>query len=478
MENRNFFEKWRHFIQAAFFAVSNGYMRGFATGKIYTGNTKVICFPGLNCYSCPGALGACPIGSLQTVLGSNSYRISLYVFGFLSLFGTLLGRAVCGFLCPFGLVQDLMYKIPFKIKKKNLPGHKYLKYMRYVVLAVFVVLLTSLIKDVTGTGVPWFCEWICPSGTLFAGLPLIVMNREFQEAIGPQFFWKLAVLIVILIGSVIYDRPFCKYLCPLGALYGVFNPVSTLRLVVDQDKCIRCGMCQQACGADIRTFENPNSPDCIRCMKCVSACPVNAIESTWTIGGRRIESRLLPNEETGENPQTLWTVLLAVAAVLGGAGTVLTVMKVSLFSVYLLYQQELYSGFAVLTSTVFSLVKVTISVILIITGVLLYTNRNDRNELRRAGERFKTAFRIYAVGLLIYVPSLIFALSLASSSITNVIMAPFPVIGILLLMLLAKMTADKAEGKKVTDALWWVLYLVTLAIAVYGCVMGMMSIFT
>ena len=257
MKKRYFFEKYRHWIQAFWFAFTNGYARGYLTGKIYTGNTKILCVPGLNCYSCPGALGACPIGALQAIIGSPAYRISLYVFGFISLFGVLLGRVVCGFLCPFGLVQDLLYKIPFKIKEKNLPGHKWLKYFRYVILVVFVVLLTSLIHDVTGTGSPWYCEWICPSGTLLAGIPLIAMSPDFQAAIGFQFFWKLSILIIILLLSVAYYRPFCKYVCPLGAIYGVFNPVSTYRLVVDPNKCVKCGMCQKACGMDIKTFENP-----------------------------------------------------------------------------------------------------------------------------------------------------------------------------------------------------------------------------
>ena len=110
----------RHLIQAAFFALTNGYAQGFATGRIYSGENKSLCVPGLNCYSCPGAYFACPIGSLQAVLNSRNFKVSCYVFGFLMMTGALLGRLVCAFLCPFGLVQDLIYHIPFPRKRKNM----------------------------------------------------------------------------------------------------------------------------------------------------------------------------------------------------------------------------------------------------------------------------------------------------------------------------------------------------------------------
>ena len=76
--------KIRLLIQCAFAALSNGHLIGFGTGKIYTGSLKVLCHPGMNCYSCPGALGACPIGALQAVLNSRQYHIALYVLGLLT----------------------------------------------------------------------------------------------------------------------------------------------------------------------------------------------------------------------------------------------------------------------------------------------------------------------------------------------------------------------------------------------------------
>ena len=267
----------RLIIQASFAALSNGYIRGFARGKIFTGVSKKICVPGMNCYSCPGALGACPIGSLQATLNSRDYKLALYVTGLLVLFGTFLGRFVCGFLCPFGLIQDLIYKIPFVKKIRRLPGEKALRYLRFVFLAVFVLLLPAFIADFTGLGQPWFCKWICPVGTLEGGIPLVLLNSAMREAAGFIFRFKLIILLITLFSAVIIYRPFCRYVCPLGAIYGIFNKISFYRFTIDSTKCTGCGACQKTCKLDIPVWQNPNSADCIRCGDCKTACPNQAI---------------------------------------------------------------------------------------------------------------------------------------------------------------------------------------------------------
>lgn len=264
-------------VQLAFTALTNGYAAGFAKGSIYKGPGKFICLPGLNCYSCPGALGSCPIGSLQAVIGSGSYRFSFYIAGFLLLFGALFGRLVCGWLCPFGLVQDLLYKIPFVKKLRRLPGDRWLKYLKYVILAGFVIVLPLTVLDIVGQGQPWFCKYICPSGTLFAGIPLIASNPPLRAALGWLFTWKAAILAALLLLSLLVYRPFCRYLCPLGAIYGLFNPAALYRFRIDKEKCTGCGACQKACKLDIPIHQTPNSPECIRCGDCRRACPHGAI---------------------------------------------------------------------------------------------------------------------------------------------------------------------------------------------------------
>ncbi len=279
----------RTFAQAAATVFSNGYLAGIAKMKIFTGASKQICIPGLNCYSCPGALFACPLGAFQSALAGgdiagSEYKLRLpwvslplYTLGFLFIFGALLGRFICGWLCPFGFFQDLLYKIPFVKKLRKLPGDRALRWLKYALLAVLCVILPLTLTNIVGQGSPWFCKLVCPAGTLQAGLPLVLFGEGYADAAGMWFIIKVTILIVIIFLSVITYRPFCRYLCPLGAIYGLFNPISLCRLRLDKNKCINCGACEKACKLGVVPQKNPGSPDCIRCGDCVSVCPRGAL---------------------------------------------------------------------------------------------------------------------------------------------------------------------------------------------------------
>ena len=128
-------------------------------------------------------------------------------------------------------MQDLLYKIKLGPKNKNLPGHQRLRHLRFAVLGILVLTLPAFAMSASGVGQPWFCEWLCPSGTLLGGIPLVLLNDSFRAIIGFRFAWKMLFLIALCLCSIWYYRPFCKYLCPLGALYGLFNPVSTYSLL-------------------------------------------------------------------------------------------------------------------------------------------------------------------------------------------------------------------------------------------------------
>lgn len=269
-------KKFRLRVQIIFTILSNGYLIGFAEGKIYRGTSKTVCVPGLNCYSCPGAIASCPIGSLQAVLGSKDYKMSFYLVGFLMVVGSIFGRFVCGWLCPFGLVQDLIHRIPSK-KIRRIPMDKQLRYVKFGILGIFVIAMPILLRGESGYGSPWFCKLICPSGTLMAGIPLVSMNPVLQKTIGFLFGWKMAILLIFLLGSVYIYRPFCKYICPLGAIYGFFNKFSLYNYEVDSNLCNGCGICANKCRMDVKIYENPRSMECIRCGECIKNCPQNAI---------------------------------------------------------------------------------------------------------------------------------------------------------------------------------------------------------
>ncbi len=270
----------RHIIQGVAAFVTNGYIKGFITGTIWRGKSKSVCVPGLNCYSCPGALGACPIGALQNKLSGNRLGIPYFTAGILMLFGVLLGRLVCGFLCLFGLIQDLLYKI--RTPKITVPDKvdRVLRYFKFLVLLVLVIGLPVIIRDQFGLGTPWFCKYLCPAGALEAGVPLVIANPSLREVVGVLFQWKVLVLAVFLVSSVLIYRPFCRYFCPLGAIYGLFNRISFYRLHVKKDKCIDCGKCEAVCPMKVKVLKEINSCECIRCGACKEVCPVSAIHST------------------------------------------------------------------------------------------------------------------------------------------------------------------------------------------------------
>lgn len=258
----------RGYIQLLVAVLYNCHFTGFADGRIYNGRSKGVCVPGLNCYSCPGAVGACPLGSLQGELAGSGFRFPLYVLGTLMLFGILLGRVICGFLCPFGFLQELIYKIPTKkIKKSRVT--RALSYIKYGVLAVCAVIIPIVLK------VPGFCKYICPAGTLEAGIPLVTEDEHLRGMTGTLFSWKVLVLCICVLGCIFCYRAFCRFICPLGAFYSFFNPVTFFGISVDADKCTGCNACIGRCPVDVRKV---GDHECVHCGACKEVCPEGAID--------------------------------------------------------------------------------------------------------------------------------------------------------------------------------------------------------
>lgn len=277
---KNFFKKikdWfvkhkpskRKVVQLYAALLYNANIKGFFNGRIYKGATKNMCVPGLNCYSCPGAIGSCPLGALQNALSASKTKTPAYIFGIIILFGLLLGRTICGWLCPVGLGQELLYKIKTPKVKKNRVT-RVMSYFKYVLLIALVVIVPLYFA------VPGFCEYICPAGTFEGGLGLLANeeNAGLLAILGPLFTWKFTLLVLIMVASIFFFRFFCRFLCPLGALYGFFCRVAMLGVKLDKNKCTDCGLCIGVCKMDIK---NVGDHECIHCGACIAVCPAKAI---------------------------------------------------------------------------------------------------------------------------------------------------------------------------------------------------------
>ncbi len=270
-------KKWmpsrRKLIQLYCALLFNANLKGFVSGNIYTGKTKQFCAPGINCYSCPGAVGACPLGSLQGSFSADHSTI-YYVGGILLLYSILFGRMICGWFCPFGLLQELVYKVKTPKLKKS-PVTRLLSYLKYVILVffAFIVPITYAFRDIP---LPAFCKYICPAGTIEGGLLLLSneVNASYFSMLGPIFTWKFLLMVSMVLGCVFIFRLFCRFICPLGALYGLFNKFSLFGIQVEQSKCVDCGLCISHCEMDIR---HVGDAECISCGECADVCPTKAI---------------------------------------------------------------------------------------------------------------------------------------------------------------------------------------------------------
>jgi len=256
----------------------NAHVKGFLEGEIYkskTPTTKGICVPGFNCYSCPGAVGACPLGSLQNAIGTTNKQIGFYVFGILMLYGLMLGRTICGWLCPLGLIQELLHKIPTPKLKKNRVTRA-LSYLKYILLAVFAIGITAWYGIAHGVAVPGFCKYICPAGTFEGAIFLLSnpANANDFSMLNILFTRKFVIMLVIGLACVFCYRSFCRFICPLGAIYGFFSKVAVVGVKVDATRCNHCGSCVRSCGMDVR---HVGDHECIHCAKCMDVCNQKAI---------------------------------------------------------------------------------------------------------------------------------------------------------------------------------------------------------
>ncbi len=285
----------RRLFQIGSLVVSNSYVGSFFYNNIYQGWFKGVCVPFLNCYGCPLAVMSCPIGTLQHFVIIKA--IPFFLIGFVGVVGLLIGRMFCGWLCPFGFFQEMLYKI----KTKKFYPKRAFKYTKYAVLIGLTLLVAYWV------GEPWFCK-LCPVGTLEAGIPIILWNPSgdiFTEGgsiisrIGLLFYTKLFILGAIVTAAVFIHQPFCRYLCPMGAIWSVFNKFSLFRLKAHTEACGLWDDCLQGCPMDIDVHRSPNDGDCNRCLDCTKLdCKGVKFRLAWTGNQNRSRHKL-----TGHDPE-------------------------------------------------------------------------------------------------------------------------------------------------------------------------------
>ena len=265
----------RRLVQLYAALLYNANLKGFIDGHIYSGDLKAVCVPGFNCYSCPGAIASCPLGSLQNALNAAGHTAPWYVLGILALFGVILGRTICGWICPLGLIQELLHRIPTpKIRKSHVT--RKLSYLKYVFLAVFVIAIPLIYGIGKGLILPGFCKYICPAGTFEGAVGLLQnpANATSFYQLGAVFTNKWVIMLVIGLACVFCYRTFCRFFCPLGAIYGFFNRFALTGVRVNPDRCNGCGLCVTKCQMDVK---HVGDHECISCGKCISTCAQGAI---------------------------------------------------------------------------------------------------------------------------------------------------------------------------------------------------------
>jgi ferredoxin-type protein NapH len=260
--------RYRFWVQLGSLILANSYFLSQAKG---------FCYPVLNCWSCPSANFACPIGALGNasisarhgLFGGRSVWavIPLYVLGTLMFFTAFFGRMMCGWLCPFGWLQEQVARL--RRNKWALP--MWTGYFRYLVLVVLVLIVPYL------TGSTWFCK-LCPQGALEGGLLQPLLHPVLRAQVQGMWWLKQAILVVTLVAMVFIRRPFCGLACPLGALFSLFHRHSAWRIRYDVTTCTNCEWCVRKCPQGIDPRIELNGHRCVGCLEC-QKCPWGAIES-------------------------------------------------------------------------------------------------------------------------------------------------------------------------------------------------------
>lgn len=242
-----------------------------------------MCSPVFHCYACPLATFACPIGVIAQFGALHIFPF--IAVGLLVAVGAVFGTLICGWVCPFGLLQDLGAKVP--TPKFDPP--RWTSHFRYVVLIGTVLAVPYFF----GEGHWLFICRVCPAGGLEAGVPNMISQARAGQPVAWPNTVKLTIMVLFVVAIFFVKRPWCRMLCPLGAIFSLFNRVSVFFLRLDPDKCTDCKRCHKLCGFGIQPDKSPNDSRCVRCLEC-TACGPAAL---------KLQSIFHRKEKTVQQPQ-------------------------------------------------------------------------------------------------------------------------------------------------------------------------------
>ena len=288
----------------------------FFVGVIF--NPRIILpilLPVMWTWGLPNATVGDAFTALQLMLGGWSLGSSV-VFPWLAIasfliFGILVGKSLCGWVCPFGLIQDIVGFIKSRKLEISPATHGGLTRLKYLILGIALLVSStfsaSKYLNLHGSyerafGIFAYAPFtvLSPAETLFSVLPkslhgfyLTFIEKSFVEALSgilylPPLFW---LQVLILIGTIMLaayvQRGWCRYFCPHGAIMAFMNRFSFIGLHRDPVKCAKgeCRECVKACPMKVRILDLPwkkfSDPECIYCMKCADVCPNGAIRPTY-----------------------------------------------------------------------------------------------------------------------------------------------------------------------------------------------------
>ncbi len=250
----------------------------------------------------------CSVGSLTRCLSGNWWGlfIPVAVLGVLMLIGLIFGRAMCGWACPIGFIQDLITKIRTRLhlspKEMSQEKHERLTTLKYAILFLFLLLALSIGVSSLGhheageiyksqfSDFPLIeagstpCE-TCPGPIIGNFMPddVIAHGLEGTFVLTAEAVLRLSIFFVFVIGVMMMGRFYCKYLCPSGAMISFFNKGSLLSISKDQDKCTKCNLCVTVCPMRVKRLKDEDvdyeirDRECTFCLDCIDACPEKAL---------------------------------------------------------------------------------------------------------------------------------------------------------------------------------------------------------